>query len=192
MPTLRQKYHYFTGDRSDKVKLLLEVLREASREDWLRAGTTLVFCAAAADALALRERVEDLADQVLVLHEELAESKRASVLRSIHTAAASLSSSPAAGGHQEAPSTRPAVLVLCTDVAARGLHLPHVRHVVLFDVPTDVAAFVHRVGRTARGGQQGLVTALCRAGSGDFGRYKHLHALQDAPALVFHSAGSPQ
>ena len=191
VPTLRQKYHYFTGDRADKMKLLLEVLQEASSEVWLRAGTTLVFCAAAADALALRERVEGLADQVLVLHEDLAESKRASVLRSIHAAAAS-SSSPAAAGHQGAPSTRPAVLVLCTDVAARGLHLPHVRHVVLFDVPTDVAAFVHRVGRTARGGQEGLVTALCRAGSGDFGRYKHLHALQDAPALVFHSAGSPQ
>ena len=78
-------------------------------------------------------------------------------------------------------SAAPAVLV-CTDVAARGLDLPRVRHVVLYDVPTDVAKFVHSIGRTARAGRTGRLTALCRGGAGSF---KHLHALKNAAALEF-------
>ncbi len=47
-----------------------------------------------------------------------------------------------------------AVLV-ATDVAARGLHIPDVSHVINFDLPQDAEDYVHRIGRTARAGAEG-------------------------------------
>ncbi|KAF3792296.1 DEAD-box ATP-dependent RNA helicase 17 [Nymphaea thermarum] len=49
---------------------------------------------------------------------------------------------------------RSAVL-LCTDVAARGLDFPKVKHIVQYDSPGDAIEYVHRVGRTARLGEKG-------------------------------------
>lgn len=43
-------------------------------------------------------------------------------------------------------------------VAARGLDIPNVRHVVNFDMPTDIEEYVHRIGRTGRVGHTGNVT----------------------------------
>ena len=46
-------------------------------------------------------------------------------------------------------------VLVATDVAARGLHIPDVSHVVNFDLPQDAADYVHRIGRTARLGATG-------------------------------------
>lgn len=46
-------------------------------------------------------------------------------------------------------------VLLCTDVAARGLNLPTVQWIVQYDPPTETRDYVHRVGRTARSGNQG-------------------------------------
>ncbi|KAG6611625.1 DEAD/DEAH box RNA helicase [Phytophthora cinnamomi] len=46
-------------------------------------------------------------------------------------------------------------VLLCTDVAARGLNLPTVKWIVQYDPPTETRDYVHRVGRTARSGNQG-------------------------------------
>ena len=68
--------------------------------------------------------------------------------------------------------------LLCTDVAARGLDIPGVDWVVQFDAPQDPAAFVHRVGRTARMGRDGsalLFLSPHESSYVEFLRVRHIH-----------------
>lgn len=51
-------------------------------------------------------------------------------------------------------------LLIATDVAARGLHIPDVSHIFNFDLPQDVEDYVHRIGRTARFGASGAAINL--------------------------------
>jgi ATP-dependent RNA helicase DeaD len=51
-------------------------------------------------------------------------------------------------------------VLVATDVAARGLDIEHVSHVVNYDVPTDTDAYVHRIGRTGRAGREGVAITL--------------------------------
>ncbi len=49
-------------------------------------------------------------------------------------------------------------IVVATDVAARGLDVEQIEHVINYDVPYDVEAYVHRIGRTGRAGRKGMAT----------------------------------
>lgn len=49
---------------------------------------------------------------------------------------------------------------MATAVAARGLDIPHVKHVINFDLPSDIEEYVHRIGRTGRMGNLGLATSF--------------------------------
>jgi ATP-dependent RNA helicase DeaD len=51
-------------------------------------------------------------------------------------------------------------LVIATDVAARGLDIGHLSHVVNYDVPSSPEAYVHRIGRTGRAGREGVAITL--------------------------------
>jgi ATP-dependent RNA helicase DeaD len=51
-------------------------------------------------------------------------------------------------------------LLVATDVAARGLDIPRLSHVVNFDVPNAPEAYVHRIGRTGRAGREGVAITL--------------------------------
>jgi len=51
-------------------------------------------------------------------------------------------------------------LLIATDVAARGLDVEHLSHVVNYDVPTSPDAYVHRIGRTGRAGREGVAITL--------------------------------
>lgn len=51
-------------------------------------------------------------------------------------------------------------ILVATDVAARGLHIPAVTHVFNYDLPDDCEDYVHRIGRTGRAGASGHPSAL--------------------------------
>jgi len=54
-------------------------------------------------------------------------------------------------------------ILVATDVAARGLDIEHVSHVVNFDVPSSPDAYLHRIGRTGRAGRDGVAVTLAEA-----------------------------
>lgn len=54
-------------------------------------------------------------------------------------------------------------ILVATDVAARGLDVPHIEHVINFDLPKDCDDYVHRIGRTARAGAAGEAICLVSA-----------------------------
>jgi superfamily II DNA/RNA helicase len=51
-------------------------------------------------------------------------------------------------------------ILVATNVAARGLDIPNVSHVINYDLPEDVDTYVHRIGRTARAGKSGVAATL--------------------------------
>ncbi len=54
-------------------------------------------------------------------------------------------------------------VMIATDVAARGIDLPDVSHVINFDMPRTADVYLHRIGRTARAGKKGNAIALIEA-----------------------------
>ncbi len=52
-------------------------------------------------------------------------------------------------------------VLIATDIAARGIDVPSISHVINFDIPMDPESYVHRIGRTARAGRQGVAISFC-------------------------------
>ncbi len=64
-------------------------------------------------------------------------------------------------------------VLVATDIAARGIDIPEVEYVFNYDVPNDPNSYVHRIGRTARAGKEGMAIAFC-----DPEEEKHLRAVE--------------
>ena len=52
-------------------------------------------------------------------------------------------------------------ILVATDIAARGIDVPGISHVINFDLPDEAESYVHRVGRTGRNGADGIAITLC-------------------------------
>lgn len=52
-------------------------------------------------------------------------------------------------------------VLIATDIAARGIDVPLVSHVINYDIPNDPESYVHRIGRTARAGREGIAISFC-------------------------------
>ena len=69
-------------------------------------------------------------------------------------------------------------ILVATDVAARGLHISNVTHVINYDLPEDAADYVHRIGRTARAGAQGdAISFVCET---------HAFSMPEIEAFIGH------
>ena len=66
-------------------------------------------------------------------------------------------------------------VLIATDVAARGLDVPHIEHVINYDLPQLAEDFIHRIGRTARAGSKGI--ALTFITKGDFVKWKEIQKI---------------
>mmetsp|Transcript_48732 Transcript_48732/g.54529 ORF Transcript_48732/g.54529 Transcript_48732/m.54529 type:complete len:461 (-) Transcript_48732:103-1485(-) len=180
VPTLRQVFHYFSGTKVAKLVKLEDILQKSE------AYATMIFCQDEKEV----DAVHTFLESCTILNEAFLPAK--------------LHGQLPANDRLEALSRfknedHACQLLVTHEIAARGLDCPAVQHVILFDTPTDVTAFVHRAGRTARAGKQGVVTCLIQAGGGggagsgsfgdsgggSFGKHKNLHALLDAPKLSF-------
>ncbi|KAK4516307.1 uncharacterized protein ATC70_011277 [Mucor velutinosus] len=74
-------------------------------------------------------------------------------------------------------------IMVATAVAARGLDIPNVTHVISFDLPSDIDDYVHRIGRTGRAGNTGIATAFFTNGN-RFMSKPMVKLLQDAKQEV--------
>jgi ATP-dependent RNA helicase RhlE len=100
----------------------------------------------------------------------------AKLLRNANVAADSFHADKSQAARQKTlarfKSPKPLVLV-ATDIAARGLDIDMVSHVINYDLPVDAENYVHRIGRTGRAGADGVALSFC-----DTAERSHLHAIQ--------------
>ncbi len=54
-------------------------------------------------------------------------------------------------------------VLIATDIAARGIDISHITHVINYNIPEDAESYVHRIGRTARAGRDGKAISFCEA-----------------------------
>jgi len=167
VPTLKSVFHYHRG--ADRDRELLRLLSRAELDPWLAEGTTLVFTRSAAEADRVCAVLAAARPECspAVLHGEADPGRRAEALRAFASAECRL--------------------LVATDVAARGLDFPRLRHVVMAGGhdPADVSTYVHCAGRTARRGQRGRVSFLIHTGEDGSFRHQGHHALRPAAKLEF-------
>jgi ATP-dependent RNA helicase RhlE len=73
-------------------------------------------------------------------------------------------------------------ILVATDIAARGIDVDEVSHVVNFELPVDAESYVHRIGRTARAGRSGIAYSFCDAA--ERGALKDIERLTKKPLQV--------
>jgi superfamily II DNA/RNA helicase len=136
---------------TDKVSLLVDVISSQ------KTAATIVFCNTAASVRAVQYALAEARVKSLAYHGELNSVARGENLANFRLGAADESSTEY--DPDDDTEHHPKVLI-ATDLAARGIDIPQVDHVVMFDFPLNAMDYLHRSGRTARGAGRGKVTAL--------------------------------
>lgn len=103
-------------------------------------GQAVVFCRTRADVDQLTETLKGRGYRAEALHGGLSQDQRTKVLGRLRSEAADL--------------------LIATDVAARGLDIETLTHVVNFDIPSEPESYVHRIGRVGRAGREGTAITL--------------------------------
>jgi ATP-dependent RNA helicase DeaD len=124
---------YIVG-RAHKIATLGRVL------DVENPTSAIVFCRTRTEVDELTESLNGRGYRAEALHGGLSQEQRDRVMKKFRANSADL--------------------LIATDVAARGLDVQHVSHVVNYDVPSAAEAYVHRIGRTGRAGREGVAITL--------------------------------
>jgi ATP-dependent RNA helicase DeaD len=132
VPQIRQVYYEVAG--RDKVEALARVL------DMEMPEAAIIFCRTKAGVDELGERVQARGYTADLLHGDLSQPMRDRVMKRFREGQADV--------------------LIATDVAARGLDIDHVTHVINYDIPLDPESYVHRIGRTGRAGRSGTAITL--------------------------------
>jgi len=132
--TARVRQVAYMVSRAHKMAALARVL------DIEQPTSAIVFCRTRTEVDELTETLNARGLRAEALHGGLSQDQRDRVMQKFRA--------------------RRIDLLVATDVAARGLDVKHVSHVVNFDVPADAEAYVHRIGRTGRAGREGVAITL--------------------------------
>jgi ATP-dependent RNA helicase RhlE len=132
-PSDRVTLRFYTVMQDQKLGLLDKMLREES-------GTFLVFSRTKHGADRIARKLEKLGHDADAIHGDRSQSQRTAALKGF-----------ASGKHR---------ILVATDVAARGIDIQDIAHVVNYDMPNASEDFVHRIGRTGRAGATGVATTF--------------------------------
>ena len=132
LPKVRQLAYVVS--RAHKPAALGRVL------DMESPSSAIVFCRTRNEVDELTETLSGRGYRAEALHGGLSQEQRDRVMKRFRAGATDL--------------------LVATDVAARGLDIEHVSHVVNYDVPSEPEAYVHRIGRTGRAGREGVAITL--------------------------------
>jgi len=149
-PQLDQDWLYVDESDPDAQFACLERLLKESQQTGEPNQRTMVFVNTARVAQDLTEKmVDEGMAGVRAYHKNVPADDRAEALRSF--------SGPISTAQEGQSTCR---TLVCTDLAARGLDLPDVDHVIQYDFATNVVQHVHRLGRTGRAGKLGRASHL--------------------------------
>src|SRR3984885_13614354 len=132
-PSDRVELRVYTVMQDQKLGLLDQMLREEQ-------GTFLVFSRTKHGADRISKKLERLGHDADVIHGDRSQSQRTAALKGFQN-----------GKHR---------ILVATDVAARGIDVQDIAHVVNYDLPNASDDFVHRIGRTGRAGAKGIATTF--------------------------------
>ncbi|MBU8917957.1 DEAD/DEAH box helicase [Neobacillus sp. 114] len=124
---------YFVSERRDKIKLLEKIAR-------LEGSKSLAFINDIGELQVMKEKFDFKDLSVGILHSEMKKLDRQAILKAFRDGKLNM--------------------LIATDVAARGLDIQGVTHVVQIDLPKDITQYIHRAGRTGRMGADGMVISL--------------------------------
>jgi len=153
-PKIRQTA--YVVNRAHKSAVLGRIL------DIEQPGQALVFCRTRADVDQLTETLNGRGYRAEALHGGLSQEQRTKVLGRLRSETADL--------------------LIATDVAARGLDIDSLTHVVNFDVPSAPESYVHRIGRVGRAGREG--TAITLAQPREHRMLKTIERLTKQPIVI--------
>ena len=125
---------FYDVPQNMKFSLLVHLLKSE------RKGLVMVFCNTRRNTDMISKNLQRYNINSTAIHGGLAQNRRTSIIRAFHS--------------------QDFLILVCTDVAARGLDIKNVSHVYNYDVPKTSTEYIHRIGRTARAGKEGAAVTL--------------------------------